>query len=342
MTATFLTDYETYVKRLSYGKRLPGTIYLHRDTAACTQGLLADVLNRIANLHALGSEFNVVKLRTDAPRLSFLAYPGFFEDPHPVLEKGLAVDLSTGRTYSTDYRDSLNPPILHRKELLLEPCHPRADEFAALSAAEEEAGLYTHSATIGFRLNWERVLRERGVKLDGHMIRFATETSLEPVPNLPLEIHRHRTAITRYDIKTREDDPRIWTVANWRNLFGSGCGLGADVRVLRELGHSATGWDPVHAPDSNKTAADVVNLGYVLNVIEDPAERLETLASAWALTRRLLVVSTMIGTSGGNGTGTCSAMAYLQRGEPSRNTLDRRNSSSFSKMPWSKPLYLLL
>jgi DNA phosphorothioation-associated putative methyltransferase len=306
VTATFATDYETYVKRLSYGKRLPGTIYLHRDTAACTQGLLADVLNRIANLHALGSEFNVVKLRTDARRLSFLAYPGFFEDPHPVLEKGLAVDLSTGRTYRTDYRDSLNPPILHRKELLLEPSHPRANEFAALSAAEEEAGLYTHAATIGFRLNWERVLRERGVKLDGHMIRFATETPLEPVPNLPLEVHRHRTAITRYEIsrpvKTILEFGQLRT---GETFFDYGCGLGADVRVLRELGHSATGWDPVHAPDNNKTAADVVNLGYVLNVIEDPAERLETLASAWALTRRLLVVSTMIGTSGGNGIGTC-------------------------------------
>jgi DNA phosphorothioation-associated putative methyltransferase len=38
----------------------------------------------------------------------------------------------------------------------------------------------------------------------------------------------------------------------------------------------------------------VVNLGYVLNVIEDPAERLETLVTAWRLARRLLVVAGLI------------------------------------------------
>jgi len=51
-----------------------------------------------------------------------------------------------------------------------------------------------------------------------------------------------------------------------------GCGLGADIRGLRELGFDAYGWDPVHAPDGPQADADVVNLGYVLNVIEDPAE----------------------------------------------------------------------
>ena len=126
-----------------------------------------------------------------------------------------------------------------------------------MSAAEEEAGLYTHSATIGFRLNWERVLRERGVKLDGHMIRFATEPPLEPVPNLPLEVHRHRTAITRYEISRPVKTILEFDSCELAKPFDYGCGLG-DVRV-RELGHSATGWDPVHAPDNNKTAADVVN-----------------------------------------------------------------------------------
>ncbi len=32
----------------------------------------------------------------------------------------------------------------------------------------------------------------------------------------------------------------------------------------------------MYAPDGARSEADVVNLGYVLNVIEDPAERLET------------------------------------------------------------------
>jgi len=121
VAATAALDFRLYLKDLCYGKRLPGTIYLHRETTVCNSGPMAAVLDRVAALHALGSDFNVVKLRTDAPRLSFLAYPAFFEDPHPALERGLALDLSTGRSYCTDYRDNINPPILHRKELLLEP-----------------------------------------------------------------------------------------------------------------------------------------------------------------------------------------------------------------------------
>ncbi len=70
-----------------------------------------------------------------------------------------------------------------------------------------------------------------------------------------------------------------------------GCGLGGDVSRLRELGFAATGWDPVHAFDGMRTPARIVNLGYVVNVIEDPSERAETLRSAWALAEEVLVVS---------------------------------------------------
>lgn len=37
-----------------------------------------------------------------------------------------------------------------------------------------------------------------------------------------------------------------------------------------------------------------MNLGYVLNVIEKPDERISTLREAYSLTNRLLLVSTMV------------------------------------------------
>ena len=77
-------------------------------------------------------------------------------------------------------------------------------------------------------------------------------------------------------------------------FFDYGCGQGSDVRGLKGLGHDAHGWDPVHRPDGQKREADVVNLGYVLNVIEDPAERLEALVHAFRHTKRLLVVAGLI------------------------------------------------
>src|ERR1700738_667991 len=57
------------------------------------------------------------------------------------------------------------------------------------------------------------------------------------------------------------------------------------------MGYSGCGWDPVHRPDAALQPAPVVNLGYVVNVIEDPAERQQTLCRAWQLAERGLVVS---------------------------------------------------
>jgi DNA phosphorothioation-associated putative methyltransferase len=57
------------------------------------------------------------------------------------------------------------------------------------------------------------------------------------------------------------------------------------------MGYDSTGWDPVHAPEGARHDADVVNLGYVVNVIENPVERREAVRQAWSLTRRVLVVA---------------------------------------------------
>jgi hypothetical protein len=42
---------------------------------------------------------------------------------------------------------------------------------------------------------------------------------------------------------------------------------------------------PVYAPNGARREADVVNLGYVVNVMEDPSERREVLRRAWSLAR---------------------------------------------------------
>ena len=291
-------DYSRLVSNLRFGKMLPGAIYIHRDSLALEHGELATLLQKLIEKNRIGIEFNVVKLRTDAPRLSFLAYPGFFDVAHPALERVIGIDLLSGRVHDIEYRDNLNAPILHRKELLLSPGHPRIPEFASLSAAEENAGLFENTSTIGFRMNWERLLLERRVVIEGHTLaRFGN--SVTP-PNVvqPSPVHRHKTALPR----TSFSKP-VRTLLDMRQLlpgssfFDYGCGMGADVRGLSSLGIIARGWDPVFAPAEEKLPSDIVNLGYVLNVIEDPVERVEALAGAWALAKQLLVVSTLVGDS---------------------------------------------
>ena len=105
-------------------------------------------------------------------------------------------------------------------------------------------------------------------------------------------VARHKTAMSR----TALSRPLATALADQlidptQSLFDYGCGRGDDIRHLTKLGYTATGWDPTHRPDTERCPADVVNLGYVVNVIEDPAERAETLKSAWALARSLLIIS---------------------------------------------------
>ena len=77
-------------------------------------------------------------------------------------------------------------------------------------------------------------------------------------------------------------------------VFDYGCGQGDDLRALTAAGVEAAGWDPHFAPDAPQHEAEIVNLGFVLNVIEDPGERAIALKAAWALATRVLVVSVMI------------------------------------------------
>jgi SAM-dependent methyltransferase len=74
-------------------------------------------------------------------------------------------------------------------------------------------------------------------------------------------------------------------------VFDYGCGRGTDLLHLRQLGIDARGWDPAFRPDEERSEADVVNLGYVVNVIEDAEERELALHSAWELATQVLIVS---------------------------------------------------
>ncbi|MFI8879504.1 DNA phosphorothioation-associated putative methyltransferase [Streptomyces sp. NPDC055243] len=103
---------------------------------------------------------------------------------------------------------------------------------------------------------------------------------------------RHQTAIGRVGLSL----PARRALSDLKMEPGTevldyGCGRGGDVRALQHLGLDVTGWDPVHFPDGLRRLADVVLLTYVLNVIEDSAERRETLLRAWGLTSSVLVVS---------------------------------------------------
>lgn len=105
-------------------------------------------------------------------------------------------------------------------------------------------------------------------------------------------VARHKTALRRIDlsrpVRLAIDDGILAATAAF---FDYGCGHGADIRLLTARGFKADGWDPIHRPRAEKQSADVVNIGYVINVIEDAAERATTLREAWTLTHGVLIIA---------------------------------------------------
>lgn len=83
-------------------------------------------------------------------------------------------------------------------------------------------------------------------------------------------------------------------IARGTTLLDYGCGRGDDLKSLAQNEIMCWGWDPVYFPDGSREPADVVNLGYVVNVIEDPVERRDVLSDAWARAGRLLIVSSRL------------------------------------------------
>ena len=104
--------------------------------------------------------------------------------------------------------------------------------------------------------------------------------------------NRRKTAISRTDcsrpIRIGLADGLIGPKAT---LFDYGCGLGDDVDYLDLHGVRSWGWDPAHRPKGETAPAQIVNLGYVVNVIEDVDERAECLMRAWSFAERALIVS---------------------------------------------------
>ncbi len=163
-----------------------------------------------------------------------------------------------------------------------------------MTKQEESYGLYTNTKTIGFKLNWEKLLNEKCLSYKGHKLIQSQTPDYKEVDVKPI-IDRHKTAITRYNFSKPIQGILEYTLLDdTMSFFDYGCGLGDDLRGLSSMGYTCTGWDPVHKQDGKKSISDVVNVGFVLNVIENPEERVEVLYEAYNLTKKLLVVTTLL------------------------------------------------
>jgi DNA phosphorothioation-associated putative methyltransferase len=170
-------DLDKAIHAMSFGKLLPDAIYVHTAYLNRIPSLLRVYEGCARMLVGVVPEATVIKLQRVNRRVAYLSYPRFERDAHPELSWSIRADLRSFDVKWRDFRDSANPPILHRKETFLAADHQAYAKYARLTQQEERAGLLG-SATIGTKLGWERALASAGLRVAGH--RLCRAVAQEP------------------------------------------------------------------------------------------------------------------------------------------------------------------
>jgi DNA phosphorothioation-associated putative methyltransferase len=287
-------------KHSSIGKLLPAAFYIHHSAINLLDPLLREyevlareIASSKQNTNFLKEKATLIKYSFDRPTISYLYYPNFDREPHPELHGSTIVNLVNTEVSDRYYSESNNPPLLHRKETFVAPDYPNYEKFKHLTEMEAVLGLLADSRAIGTRRDWELRLQESRIAFAGHYLICHYDRTIGE--KISLKIDRHKAAIPRKELS------RPVRLALEANLFTSettffdyGCGYGSDVEKMTERGYQSAGWDPYYYPNNNIIAGDIVNLGYIINVIENPQERREVLIEAWKLTGQILIVSAQI------------------------------------------------
>ena len=303
------------MSKQSIGKITPTAYYIHISQLTSLPEDAQIAIEKGFEQAGLNEDsiFNVLKIAHDLSSLSFLHYPEFFENSFPELESSWHVDLKLMSSSFRTYANSFNPPILHRKELLLSEDHPEKVRLQIFTKEAESIGLFKDSSRIGFKNQWDNLVMSKGYRVEKHkFIPLGNDNILDPdilnknkENNKKVEsetaVQRHRTAMVRYGFSTPVQSlMRFGFLDGNYTFFDYGCGRGDDLRGLIENDIEASGWDPHYDKDKPKIESDLVNLGFVLNVIEDYQERVDAMQAAYSLSRGLLVISVMLENSNDN------------------------------------------
>lgn len=291
-------EYRNLVKEITIGKQLPDSIYLHKSAIDSLPQELLQYIKTVTTEHNLTTkQWDIVKLFKRDFKLSLLHYPNFFDESYPSLCISYTIDLDRSSLRKSNYAKSPNPPILHRKETFIKPDHPSYKEFHEITLEGEKAGLYENARSIGFKQSWAKVIKSKGYELvKGRLVIAGNGKSSQSSSSVAHNIHRHLTAIDRNSLSSPMQSLFRHNYFEGKySILDYGCGKGDDIRILADHEIEVVGWDPVYFPENKLKPKDIVNLGFVINVIENIKERNATLTKAYKLAKKILVVSAMLG-----------------------------------------------
>lgn len=213
------------------GKLLPNALYVHKSALTALDPLLQSYERSARGVTEETQQANLVKFTIEPPKISYLFYPDFDINPHPALQSSIIVDPVTQEYTYRDYRTSDNPPILHRKETFVTPDYPLYEEFATLTRWEEALGLLDNGYYIGRRQEWQQLLVQQRLDLEGHGLICPLDLQRKVV------IQRHKAAIVRQELSrpiTLALNASLFTPGV--SFFDYGCGYGGDVKRIGGAG----------------------------------------------------------------------------------------------------------
>lgn len=154
------------------GKVVRGDLYFHVSAAPDVTVAVRTAMLEASQIACLAptADFNVVKIGRVGAVVSLLAYANFLEDAFPLLEKACTVNLATRSFRQRTYDAVANPPILHRKELLLSPNDPSRPLFEKLTQALELRGILPNKPGLGFKRPWDEYLANAHIEIRNHEI----------------------------------------------------------------------------------------------------------------------------------------------------------------------------
>lgn len=145
-------EFQTLVENCNQGKHLSSAFYIHESVLNFIPEKLALLtLNVSQALKTPKSAWNIVKFSKQDFIISLLYYPDFLEFPNPHLHKSYTIDLDKLSAREAYYQNSINPPILHRREAFLRQDHPQIAHFQKFTQEGQAINLYENTRTIGFK-----------------------------------------------------------------------------------------------------------------------------------------------------------------------------------------------
>jgi DNA phosphorothioation-associated putative methyltransferase len=151
------------------GKIVNGSSYFHRYALNLLDTEKSEMLLK-SSAPLVDVNWNVARINLSDPcDISFMEYEDFNVTAFPALLNSWKFNYATNTLHSRKYSKT-NPPILHRKELLISSDAEQYEVYANLTKTLEELGAFKEMHKYGTKIKWQAHLSSLNIEIHGHTV----------------------------------------------------------------------------------------------------------------------------------------------------------------------------